>query len=52
MKLSFTGCIFFLLLNIGISVAEEMHLPPYTGSLAFESMKSLAGSWEGIHTMG
>ena len=51
MKMSFTALVFFFLFN-GTAIAEEMHLPPYTGSPAFESMKALAGSWEGTHVMG
>ncbi len=32
---------------LGTAIAEEMELPPYKGSQPFESMKSLAGHWEG-----
>ena len=32
---------------IGIAIAGEMELPPYKGSAPFESMKGLAGTWEG-----
>lgn len=43
---------FLLFLGVGTPNSEEMHIPPYKGSKAFESMKKLAGSWEGIHVMG
>lgn len=32
---------------LGTAIAEEMELPPYKGGPSFESMKSLAGHWEG-----
>ncbi len=38
---------FSLFLFFGTAIAEEMELPPYKGSQPFESMKSLAGHWEG-----
>ncbi len=31
--------------------AEEGHPPPYEGSAALKTMKSLAGTWEGTHVM-
>ena len=42
----------FLLINLVPAFAGEMHLPPYKGSDAFESMKQLEGAWEGTHVMG
>ena len=41
-----------VLLNAGLAIAGEAHLPPYKGSEAFESMKSLEGTWKGTHVMG
>ena len=32
-----------------LSLAEEMELPPYEGSPALKTMKSLAGTWKGTH---
>jgi hypothetical protein len=32
-----------------LSQAEEMELPPYEGSPALKTMKSLAGTWKGTH---
>jgi len=37
---------------LGTAIAEEMDLPPYKGSQPFESMKSLAGEWEGAKVSG
>ena len=34
------------------AVAQEQTPPPYVGSAAFERMKQLAGSWEGMMDMG
>ena len=51
MKMLFTLLVFFPL-TVGVSLAGEMHLPPYKGSDAFESMKQLEGTWEGTHVMG
>ena len=39
----------FTFLGWGVAISGEMHLPPYKGSQAFESMKTLEGAWEGIH---
>ena len=41
-----------LFFGAGVANSEERHIPPYKGSQAFESMKTLAGSWEGTHAMG
>ena len=38
---------FSLFSFFGTALAEEMELPPYKGSQPFESMKNLAGHWEG-----
>ena len=38
--------------SIGTANSEERDIPPYKGSAAFESMKKLAGSWEGTQIMG
>ena len=38
--------------NVGLATSEEGHIPPYKGSPAFESMKKLAGSWEGMNVTG
>ena len=46
----------FLFSLLGIAMAGEaeknMELPPYKGSHPFESMKSLAGHWEGAKVSG
>jgi hypothetical protein len=34
-----------------LSLAEEMELPPYEGSPALKTMKSLAGTWKGTHIL-
>ena len=34
------------------AVAQEQTPPPYVGSAAFERMKQLAGSWQGMMDMG
>ncbi len=51
MKLLFTLLVFFLF-NAGGSIAGETHPPPYKGSAAFESMKTLEGTWKGTHMIG
>jgi hypothetical protein len=37
---------------LGTALAAEMELPPYKGGPSFESMKSLAGHWEGAKVTG
>ena len=43
---------FSLSFGVGVANSEEVHIPPYKGSAAFESMKKLSGSWEGVHIKG
>ncbi len=41
-----------ILLAMGnAALAEVQEPPPYEGSAALQSMKALAGTWEGTHTM-
>ncbi len=42
----------FLILTPHLVSAQEQAPPPYVGSEAFERMKLLAGSWEGMMDMG
>ena len=37
--------------NASLALAEVEEPPPYEGSAALKSMKSLAGTWEGTHIM-
>lgn len=39
---------FITFVVLGSAISGEMELPPYKGSPTFESMKSLAGTWEGV----
>ncbi|MGB0910191.1 MAG: hypothetical protein ACPGYT_07490 [Nitrospirales bacterium] len=51
MKMPFILTAFFLF-HMGLTFAGDRHLPPYKGSEAFESLKSLEGTWTGTHQMG
>jgi hypothetical protein len=42
-------CVVTLTPTLGFT--EEMELPPYEGSPALKTMKTLAGTWEGTHVM-
>lgn len=46
------GMPFVIFLVVGLASAGEMQLPPYKGSQPFESLKSLAGTWEGAKVSG
>ena len=51
-----TTFIFIMILSLlwflGLLWVKRWKLPPYKGSQAFESMKSLAGNWEGSEVSG
>lgn len=53
MRKIFSVLILGFILTAGFAVAgENMDMPPYEGSAAFQQMKDLDGVWEGVHKTG